>query len=85
MLFLMRPRQSYLPYYLPQAPANLEARNRLARDAYGSTRRVPAPTPAPTRDPVAALKDLAEMKEAGLLTDAEFTEAKARVLANQEL
>lgn len=42
----------------------------------------PAPAPAaPARDQVAQLKDLAELKAQGILTDAEFEAQKARILA----
>jgi serine phosphatase RsbU (regulator of sigma subunit) len=42
----------------------------------------PAPQPAaPARDQVAQLKDLAELKSQGILTDAEFDAQKARILA----
>ncbi len=43
----------------------------------------PAPQPAaPARDQVAQLKDLAELKSQGILTDAEFEAQKARILAS---
>ena len=42
----------------------------------------PPPQPAaPARDPVAQLKDLAELKSQGILTDAEFDAQKAKILA----
>jgi membrane protease subunit (stomatin/prohibitin family) len=44
-----------------------------------------APTPqpaAPPRDPVAQLKDLAELKSQGILSDAEFDAQKAKILAS---
>ena len=48
----------------------------------------PAPAPAPAapaptagRDPVAQLKDLAALKAQGVLTEEEFSAAKARILA----
>ena len=41
----------------------------------------PAAAPAPTAaDPIAALKQLADLKAAGALTDAEFAAAKAKLL-----
>ena len=42
----------------------------------------PSPQPAPpARDTVAQLKDLAELKSQGILTDAEFDAQKAKLLA----
>jgi hypothetical protein len=40
-----------------------------------------APPPPPPVDPVQALKDLAALKEQGILTDAEFSAQKARILS----
>jgi hypothetical protein len=42
----------------------------------------PPPAPAPERDTVAQLKDLADLKAQGILTDAEFDAQKARILAS---
>jgi len=45
----------------------------------------PAPAPAPAEsstDRITALKDLAELHEAGVLTDTEFSAEKARILAS---
>ena len=43
----------------------------------------PPPQPAaPARDPVSQLKDLAELKSQGILTDAEFDAQKAKILAS---
>ena len=48
----------------------------------------PAPAPAPAapaptagRDPAAQLKDLADLKAQGILTEEEFSAQKARILA----
>jgi Short C-terminal domain len=40
-----------------------------------------APPPPPPQDPVQALKDLAALKEQGILTDTEFSAQKARILS----
>jgi hypothetical protein len=43
----------------------------------------PAPAPAaaaPAADPVAQLKELAELKQQGILTDEEFAAQKAKIL-----
>jgi hypothetical protein len=42
----------------------------------------PQPAAAPTRDTVAQLKELAELKTQGVLTDAEFEAQKAKILAS---
>jgi hypothetical protein len=42
---------------------------------------VPAPA-APPADPVQQLKDLAELKNQGIITDAEFVAQKARILGS---
>ena len=42
----------------------------------------PAAPAAPARDQVAQLKDLAELKSQGILTDAEFDAQKAKILAS---
>ena len=42
----------------------------------------PAPAPAPAADPISQLKELAELKSQGILTDAEFEAQKAKILAS---
>ncbi len=42
----------------------------------------PAPAPAQAQDPIAQLKDLAELKSQGILTEAEFEAQKAKVLGS---
>jgi hypothetical protein len=89
MLFLLRPRQTYMPYALPRDPESTETRNEQLHRAYSSTRRVDAPTPSSdpgpgagaSRDVVSALKDLGALHESGALTDEEFAAAKATVLS----
>ena len=41
----------------------------------------PAPAPAAAPDMVTQLKELAELKSQGILTDAEFDAQKAKILA----
>jgi putative oligomerization/nucleic acid binding protein len=41
----------------------------------------PAPAAAPAADPLEQLKQLGELKAAGVLTDAEFEAQKAKILA----
>jgi hypothetical protein len=40
------------------------------------------PAAAPAPDPIAQLKELAELKSQGILTDAEFAAQKAKILAS---
>ena len=40
------------------------------------------PPPAPPRDTVTQLKELAELKDRGILTDAEFQGQKAKILGS---
>ncbi len=83
MLFLLRPRQTWMPFRPPRKLTQQDVYYRQLRD-YGATRRVAPATPelaaAPPDDPVAKLKGLADLRESGALTDAEFATAKAKVL-----
>jgi hypothetical protein len=81
LLFLYRPRQTYMPYRLPRNMTAQRQYNSDMQERFSGTRRVSpaAPTAAP-RDPVSALKDLAQLHDAGKLSDAEFASAKAKVL-----
>ena len=87
MLFLYRPRQTWMPYSLPRNRTDQAAYNRQLQDKFAATRRVPPALPAPEapptpRDPVADLQALAALHQAGTLTDDEFAAAKAKVLAS---
>jgi hypothetical protein len=42
----------------------------------------PPPAPAAAPDPIAQLKQLAELRDQGILTDAEFDAQKAKILAS---
>jgi glucan-binding YG repeat protein len=42
----------------------------------------PQPAPAPAPDPLAQLKELADLKAQGILTEAEFEAQKAKILAS---
>jgi Short C-terminal domain len=48
---------------------------------YAQPAPAPAPVPAPVPDPINQLKELAELKNQGILTDAEFQAQKARILS----
>jgi hypothetical protein len=53
-----------------------------AQDAAAYDQQPPPPPapPAAAQDPIAALKDLAALREQGVLTDQEFAAQKARIL-----
>ena len=57
--------------------------NRWARQEEEQYAQEPPPTyAAPAKDTVTQLKELAELKSQGILTDAEFQAQKAKVLAS---
>ena len=57
--------------------------NRWARQEEEQYAQEPPPTyAAPARDTVTELKELAELKSQGILTDAEFQAQKAKILAS---
>ena len=69
-----------MPYALPRSRPQQELDNQELHNAYMSTRRLEAATPSPQRDVIADLKDLAQLRETGAVTDAEFAAAKAKLL-----
>jgi Short C-terminal domain len=89
VLFLYRPRQTWMPYRVPRERTQQDAYNREMQERFDATRRVAPPQPAsgpvptvPARDPIADLKDLAQLHASGALNDAEFAAAKAKVLGS---
>jgi Short C-terminal domain len=89
MLFLYRPRQTWMPFGLPRGRTDQAAYNRRLQEQFQATQRVPAAPPAATprvaeRDVVADLEGLSDLRAAGALTDEEFANAKARVLGNAD-
>jgi hypothetical protein len=100
MLFLYRPRQTWLPYPSPRRGTQQSAYNRQLQEKFSATRRVPpsppgsdtSPTSAPADedsvwegDVTARLRDLAQLHADGTLSDDEFAAAKARVLGTPPL
>lgn len=80
MLFLYRPRQTYMPFPSPRGATEQGAYNRRLQQQFQASRRV-APVGAPPggRDRTADLRSLEDLHRAGVLTDAEFGAARARV------
>jgi Short C-terminal domain len=81
MLFLYRPRQTWMPFALPRDRTQQAAYNRQLQEQFQSTRRVAPAVPAAEHDTVNDLKELGELYRSGVLTDAEFESAKAKLLA----
>jgi hypothetical protein len=77
-----------MPYRFPGPPTQQAAYNGQLQQSFAATRRVPPYVPAsdasvpvvPGRDPIADLKELGQLHADGVLTDAEFATAKAKVL-----
>jgi len=84
MLFLYRPRETWMPFARPMSGTQKAAYNRSLQMKFESTRRaprpVPAPAPTPQLDVVDALQRLAGLQQTGQLTDEEFFNAKQKVL-----
>ena len=78
MLFLLRPRETWMPYALPRQPEQQRLHNEQVQKAYSSTRRVAPAVPTPDR--YGYLKELADLHRAGTLTDSEFEAEKSKLL-----
>ena len=86
MLFLLRPRQTWMPYAVPRSREQQALHNQQLHEAYLSTRRVAPATPTPPVRPdmLAQLKELAQLHEAGSLTATEFSAAKSKILNRED-
>ena len=62
--------------------AQEEEQNQQQQDQQQQYAPPPQPAPAPATDTVTQLKELAELKTQGILTDAEFEAEKAKILAS---
>ncbi len=80
MLFLYRPPQTYMPYRLPRNRMDQAQYNREMQAKFNATRRAAPPEPS-AADPIAQLRELAQLHDAGTLSDDEFAAAKAKLLA----
>ena len=95
MLFLYRPRQTWMPFARPMSHTQQAAYNRQLQQQFQSTRRVPpalpapapppppltAPAPAAKQDFAASLQRLESLHSSGALSDDEFELAKSKLLA----
>jgi Short C-terminal domain len=62
--------------------AQQEEQQYAQQQQYAPPPQAPSAAPGPARDQVAQLKDLADLKAQGVLTDAEFEAQKAKILAS---
>jgi hypothetical protein len=72
-----------MPYPYPRRPTDQDAYNRDMQERFSATRRVAPHTPQaaePPADPIAQLKELAQLHADGRLTDDEFAAFKAKLL-----
>ena len=79
MLFLYRPRETWMPFTLPRHRMDQAKYNRTLQAQFEASRRVAAPV-ATDDVPIAALSQLGQLHRSGVLTDDEFEAAKARLL-----
>jgi hypothetical protein len=86
MLFLYRPRQTWMPYRLPRQQTDQAAYNRQLQEKYSATRRVPPAVSGADSTSMAdvteQLRNLAQLHADGTLSDDEFAAAKAKVLGS---
>ena len=69
-----------MPFGLPRNRTEQAAYNRELQAQFAATRRVAPAVPAADRDTVGDLRRLDELRRSGVLTDAEFAAAKAKLL-----
>lgn len=69
-----------MPFALPRNRTEQAAYNRQLQEQFAATRRVPPAEPA-GHDPLRDLRELGELHQSGVLSDAEFASAKAKLLA----
>ena len=81
MLFLYRPRQTWMPFAAPRNRTEQAAYNRQLQAKFDSTRRVAPVVPATRQDTAGHLRALNELRRVGALTDAEFESAKSKLLS----
>jgi hypothetical protein len=82
MLFLYRPRQTWMPYRLPRSRTEQAAYNRSLQERFQATHRVATPEPSAVAshdEVIASVKELAALHDAGALSDDEFSAAKAKL------
>ena len=78
MLFLYRPRETWMPFALPRGRTEQAAYNRNLQRQFSATRPAPNTAPRPSNRE-RELADVRALHDAGALTDAEFAVISARL------
>jgi len=65
-----------------QEEQQYQAQQYQQQQAYAQQAPAPAPAPAAAPDSISQLKELADLKNQGILTDAEFEAQKAKILGS---
>ena len=93
MLFLYRPRQTWMPYRAPRDLTRQDAYNRHLQENFDATIRVPRPAPTALAAGTATgsaiglpegLQQLGALHASGVLSDSEFAAAKAKLIGTGE-
>jgi hypothetical protein len=80
VLFLYRPRETWMPFSLPRNHTDQAAYNHHLQREFRSTKRVPPPVPTAGEPPARDQRDeLRALRESGVLTDAEYEAALTRL------
>jgi hypothetical protein len=81
MLFLYRPRETWMPFARPFNRTDQAAYNQRLQAQFEASRRVAPAAPVADDDPIAKLTELGRLHQSGLLTDEEFAAAKTKLLS----
>ena len=80
MLFLYRPRETWMPFSLPRSRTQQAAYNRSLQQQFAATQRVPAAEPTHASIPPGdRMQELLALRESGALTEAEYESVAARL------
>jgi hypothetical protein len=81
VLFLLRPRQAWMPFALPrERTQQADYRRRLNDESLAGAPYAPSRAGSPPVTDVGSLRELGELHKSGKLTDDEFAAAKSHVL-----
>lgn len=79
MLFLYRPRETWMPFTLPRHRTDQAAYNRSLQRQFESTRRIAPPSLPSSAAGDDQVAELRRLRDRGVLTHAEFEAASERL------